>query len=277
MVANPALPGTEVLALMADLDGYDPSAAADGLAEIYDRWVVGLQDDGDDAVAFLAGLAERITPGGGRPRLLELGVGSGRIALPLARAGFAVTGVDASEPMLDLLRAKPGADAVAIVAGDFTEPAVDGPFDVVFATYNTLFSLLAQDRQVRCARNAAERLRPGGALVVQAFVPDQARFDRGARAGRRRELTRRGADVLGMGVVGHDRVAQLLDVDYELVEGGAARGYHFQFRYAWPSELDLMARLAGLDLEDRRGGWRGEPFTAASGAHVSVYRKPPVT
>ncbi|NRQ35173.1 class I SAM-dependent methyltransferase [Nonomuraea sp. NN258] len=252
-------------------DHFDDSH--DRLAEIYDQWVVGLQDDADQVVAFLAELADRVAPGRGRPRLLELGVGSGRIALPLSAKGFDVTGVDASEPMLALLRAKEGADRIKVFLGDFADLAVPGAYDVAFVVYNTLYCLATQEAQVRCLRKVARRLRPGGALVVQAFVPDIARFDRGAQSDRRRDLAQSGGSVLRLGISAHDRVRQLLATEYELAEESGDRSYDFTFRYIWPSELDLMAKLAHLRLDERWAGWQGEPFGESSGQHVSVFRK----
>jgi len=256
---------------MAQLDVADPQTYGEKLAGIYDDWIVQLQDDAEEAVAFLAKLAGDTAP---QPLLLELGVGTGRIALPLSASGLAVTGVDASEQMLDRLRAKPGSDKISLVVGDFSALGDIGSFDVVFAVFNTFLSLTSQDAQVACFASAAEQLAPGGAFVLQMFVPDVARFEMAQQSGQRMEVARAGEESLTLGMAKHDPVTQRLWPQYGMQSDNGTTDYSVQFRYVWPSELDLMARLAGLTLERRMAAWDGETFTGTSPSHVSIYRKP---
>ncbi|QFU90568.1 class I SAM-dependent methyltransferase [Amycolatopsis sp. YIM 10] len=258
---------------MAVLEEYGPETYGDRLAEIYDDWVVGLQDDAAEATEFLTGLAKRTAAETGVERVLELGVGTGRIALPLAEAGLDVTGVDASEAMLDRLRAKPGGSGVRLVRGDFAELEVAGPFGLTYVVFNTICCLTSQEEQIRCFEAVAQRLAPGGAFVVQAFVPDAARYELGKRSRQRMEVARDGEEVLQLGIPGHDPDGQLLSSQYVMQTPERAIEYSIHIRYASPAELDLMARLAGLRREHRWGSWSGAPLTAESPWHVSVYRK----
>jgi hypothetical protein len=232
---------------------FAPDAAA-----IYDDVPRG---DEDETVAFLAQLA-------GTGRALELAVGTGRIALPLAARGVAVDGIDISDAMVARLREKPGGAAIAVTMGDFAEVAVPGSYRLIYVVYNTLFNLLTQDEQVRCFENVAAHLTGDGAFVVEAFVPtylhrlrDDQYVDAEAVA----------VDSVWLDVGRHDPVAQRLDESHVHLTDAGVRVYPIVTRYAWPSELDLMARIAGLRLHDRFGGWRGEPFDGRSGRHVSVY------
>jgi len=143
--------------------GYEPSTYGDRIAAVYDEWL-GVPQDTDDAVAFLAGLA-------GQGPALELGIGTGRVELPLAARGVEVHGIDASEAMVARLHAKPGGEAIPVTIGDFADVPVEGAFPLVFVVFNTFFALLSQEAQVRCFENAARRLAPGGAFVLQAFGP----------------------------------------------------------------------------------------------------------
>lgn len=250
--------------------GYDPASYGDRMAEVYDEWL-GIPGDTGDEVAFLAKLA-------GTGPALELGIGTGRVALPLARAGVEVHGIDASEAMVEKLRAKPGGESLPVSIGDFADVGVEGDFSLVYVVFNTFFGLLSQEEQVRCFANVARRLREGGAFVVEAFVPDPARFDCGQTT--RTQHVEMGRIVLECSR--HDPVGQRVDSQSVVISEGETRLYPGgRIRYAWPSELDLMARIAGLRLRERWGGWRRGPFTAASTSHVSVYglgnedRRPP--
>ncbi len=229
-------------------------------ADVYDQWF-GYFDDA--AVDVLEGLA-----GGGRA--LELGIGTGTVALPLAARGVEVHGIDSSPEMVARLRAKPGGDRVPVTLGDFSEVNVAGEFSLVFVVYNTLFALQTQDEQVRCFQSVAARLRPGGAFVVEAFVPDLGQLS----AGRGVRLLHMTDDRVGIKIFDHDPVGQKLRSRHVVFHEGGSRLFPVEVRYAWPSELDLMARLAGLRLRSRRGGWRGEEFDAKSEKHVSVYELP---
>lgn len=206
---------------------------------------------------------------GGGP-VLELGVGTGRIALPLAGRGLEVHGIDASPAMLERLRAKPGADRVHTHLGDMGEVAVDGEFPLVFIAVNTIFMLASQDQQVGCFRAVARRLAPGGRFVVEAQVPDRALY--ATRQDVRAQRVE--ADSVVLVARRFDPVTQRMDSQQVQFGEGGVRLVPGVLRYAWPAELDLMARLAGLRLAQRWGGWLREPFTATSNLHVSVYELP---
>jgi SAM-dependent methyltransferase len=229
-------------------------------ADVYDQWF-GYFDEA--AVDVLHGLA-----GGGRA--LELGIGTGTVALPLRARGVEVHGIDASPEMVAALRAKPGGEAVPVTMGDFAEVNVGGEFSLVYVVYNTLFALQTQEAQVRCFRNAAARLAPGGAFVVEAFVPDLAQLS----AGRGVRLLHMTDERVGIRVYEHDPVGQKMKSRQVIFSDGGTRVFPVEVRYAWPPELDLMARLAGLRLRERWGDWRRAPFGAKSEKHVSVYERP---
>lgn len=244
-----------------DLPDYDPAAYGDRMAEVYDEWF-GTPADAEETVAFLSDLA-------GRGRVLELGIGTGRIALPLAGKGIEVHGIDASEAMVEKLRAKPSGEGIPVSIGDFADVGVEGRFSLVYVVFNTFFALLTQEDQVRCFANVAERLEDGGAFVVEAFVPDPARLARGEVTQTRRVEV----DRVFLEASRYDPVHQRVYSQNIAMGETETRFYPVQIRYAWPSELDLMARLAGLRLLQRWGGWRRERFTASSTSHVSVYKR----
>jgi SAM-dependent methyltransferase len=241
---------------------YDAESYGEAWADDYDDFYgEQLRADTDTAVTFLAGIARE-------GRALELGVGTGRIAIPLAERGVEVHGIDASEPMLERLRDKPGSEHVHIAVGDFADVAVGGdPFDLVYVVANTIFVLTDQDTQVRCLANVARRLAPGGAFVIEAFVPDLARFD----AGQTVRAINVDADAVSLEVSRHDRTAQTVLSQHLAITEQGIRLRPTVLRYCWPSELDLMARLAGLTLRDRWADWNHAPFTSTSGRHISVY------
>jgi len=200
--------------------------------------------------------------------VLELAIGTGRIALPLAATGLRVDGIDISTAMVERLRAKPGGAALDVTIGDFAEVAVDGTYSLIYVVFNTLFNLLSQDDQVRCFVNVAAHLDADGVFVVEAFVPSYLY--------RLRNEQYVDAEAIGVGEVRldvgrHDAVAQRLDESHVTLSAGGVHVSPIVCRYAWPSELDLMARIAGLRLRDRWAGWQGETFTATSSRHVSVY------
>jgi SAM-dependent methyltransferase len=244
--------------------GHDPAAYGEQIADEYDARFPAVRDD-DPAIDFLVEEAR------GGP-VLELGIGTGRLALPLARRGVVVHGIDATPSMVERLRAKPGGAAIPVTLGDFREAAAPGPdYALVFVAFNTLFGLLTPEEQVAAFRAASARLRAGGAFVVEAFVPDLARFDRGRRVSTDSLLP----DGVRIEASVHDPAAQRIDVrEATFVHGAPPRVLSFAIRYAWPSELDLMARLAGLEPESRFGSWGRAPFDARSRRHVSVYRNP---
>jgi SAM-dependent methyltransferase len=212
------------------------------------------------AVECLAELA-----GGGRA--LEFAIGTGRIALPLAERGVPVVGIDNAESMLARLREKPGAERVEAMVGDMAATRAAGEFSLVYLVFNTIFNLTTQDGQVACFENAAAHLSSGGRFVVEARVPELQRLPLGQTV-----LPWR-ADPGGMSYYVYDVVTQRLSGQHYHIEDERIRASPTEMRYAWPSELDLMARVAGMHLEHRWAGWRGEPFTALSPSHVSVYAK----
>lgn len=217
----------------------------------------------EPAVDLLAELA-------GDGAALELGIGTGRIALPLAARGIPVSGIDMSRAMVDRLRAKPGNDAIGVTIGDFatTRVAGAGTFAVAYLVFNTINNLTTQDAQVDCFRNAADHLRPGGCFVVEVGVPELRRLPPGQTAVPFRISENQWAfDTF-------DVVTQAMSSHYVTIVDGHAEHRSLPFRYVWPSELDLMARLAGLRLRDRWEGWSRTPFTGESRRHVSVWEKP---
>jgi SAM-dependent methyltransferase len=242
------------------MEGYRPETYGDRIAEVYDAMTAAMPDPVDcvDRLAELAG------PG----PALELGIGTGRIALPLAARGVEVHGIDASAAMVERLRAKPGGEAIPVTMGDFADLPVAGSYPLVYVVFNTFFSLLTQDEQVRCFAAVADRLAPGGAFVLELFVPDPT-LHPGGQSVRTRHL---GLDMARVDLALHDPATQRVDFHNLLL---TADGLHLlpgSVRYAWPAELDLMARLAGLRLRERWGGWRREPYTAStSGLYVAVY------
>jgi SAM-dependent methyltransferase len=241
------------------MQGYDPMAS-------FGADTAGVYDDdprGDEGAAV--GCLEQLARGG---PALELAIGTGRIALPLAARGIQVDGIDLSPEMVAKLRAKPGGDDISVTIGDFAEVPVAGTYPLIYLAFNTLFNLLTQDDQVRCFDNVASHLTDDGCFVVEAFVP--------AYLYRLRDDQYVDAEAIGVAeatfdVGRHDPVAQHLDETHVVLSREGIRLYPIVCRYAWPSELDLMARLAGLRLKDRWGGWNRELFTAASTLHISVY------
>jgi SAM-dependent methyltransferase len=215
----------------------------------------------DPTVDFLADLA-------GRGAALELGIGTGRIALPLARRGVRVHGIDLSEAMVARLRAKPGAERIAVTVGDFATTGVQGRFSLVYLVFNTIGNLTTQDQQVACFQNAAAHLQPGGCFVIEVGVPQLQRLPPGETV-RAFSLT-----PTHLGFDEYDVATQGLISHHYQIEDGRMDAGSLPQRYVWPSELDLMARLAGMTLRERWGGWRREPFTGDSVKHVSVWEKP---
>ena len=244
------------------MEGYDARTYGERIAGIYDEMYGELFDD-EAAVARLAALAR-----GGR--VLELAIGTGRIALPLRQRGVDVTGIDISETMVNKLREKPGGADVPVVMGDFADVDVDGHFGLVFVVFNTLFALTTQDDQVRCFANVARHLTDQGVFVVEAFVPDSTRFTRHQTVGVDWVETDRAQLELSR----HNPATQTVDTQHVVLrQGKPVEMYPVSIRYTYPSEMDLMARLAGLRLRNRWAGWDEEPFTSESYFHVSVYER----
>ena len=238
---------------------FDPARSFDeAVAATYDDEPSG---DEADAASFLAGVV-------GDGRALELAIGTGRIALPLAARGVPVDGIDISAAMVARLRAKPGGEAISVTIGDFAEVPVTGSYRLVYVVFNTLFNLLTQDAQVRCFENVAAHLTDDGSFVIEAFVPT---FLYRLRNDQYVDAEAIGVDEVRLDVGRHDPVRQMLDESHVSLSQHGVAVSPIVCRYAWPAELDLMARLAGLRLRDRWGGWNREPFTAPSALHVSVY------
>jgi SAM-dependent methyltransferase len=242
---------------MAGFD--DPAFYGDRWADVYDEHAGSL--DPAPAVDFLASLA-------GDGPVLELAIGTGRVALPLAAHGLVVEGVDASAAMVQRMRAKPGGDLIKVAIGDMADVPATGPFRLVYLVFNTLFGLLTQERQASCFRNVARVLGPGGAFVIECFVPDLTRFDRDQRM-QALDVTE---DSASFALSRHDAARQRVTTQIVTLDGQGMRMRPVAIRYCWPSELDLMAAQAGLQLTERHADWNRRPFDSASGGHVSVYR-----
>ena len=241
------------------MEGYGADTYGEIWASIYDeRWT---------GVGPVESTVARLKELAGDGPALELAIGTGRIALPLKEAGVEVHGVDISEAMVAKLRAKPGGDSIPVTMADFVDVDVDGTYPLIFLVFNTLFALTNQEDQVRCFANVAKHLEPGGAFAIECFVPDLARFDRHQRV---QAMSVR-VESAGLEISRHDPVSQQIDSQFVVVKPDGNELYPVHIRYAFPSEIDLMARLAGLRLRSRHAGWEGEPFTSESHAHVSVY------
>jgi SAM-dependent methyltransferase len=241
------------------MEDYEAATYGERVADVYD----GLYGQRFDTSATVALLAELATGG----PALELAIGTGRVALPLAARGIRVDGIDASPAMVAKLRTKPGGDTISVSIGDFADVAVTDHYRLVFVAFNSFFALLTQDDQVRCFENVAGHLHDDGVFVIEAFVPDLGRFHRDQHIG----TVAVDVDEVQLELSRHDAAAQRVDSSHVFLTGGTIRLNPVAIRYAWPSELDLMARLAGLRLRDRWAGWNREPFTSTSGTHVSVY------
>lgn len=242
------------------MEEYGPATYGDRIAAVYDQAYERLPTE--QTVEFLAELA-------GPGPVLELAIGTGRVALPLAERGLELQGVDASEAMIAKLREKPGGDRIAVTMGDMADVPVEGRFSLVYLIFNTFFALLTQEEQLRCFRAVAGRLADSGVFVLEAFVPDLTRFDRGQRV----YTDQVGTDQVRLNLDRHHPVDQRVDSVHILVRESGLRIYPVQIRYAYPTELDLMAQLAGLRLRERFGGWDRRPFDDDSVLHVSVYEQ----
>jgi SAM-dependent methyltransferase len=242
---------------------YDAGAYGRDIADDYDELYDAVPDT-DAAVQRLASLA-------GRGPILELGIGTGRLALPLQARGFEVSGIEGSQEMLDVLRSKPGGEAIPVVVGDFSEAELPRRFALVVLALHTIFGLPTPDDQIRCFRNAARHLVPGGRFVVEARVVDPADFADGQAVQSRFS----GPESVELQIQRYDAVTQRMQVtNVHLADGREVRLNSYVNQYATPREFDLMARIGGLRLRERCEDWEGRPFTAASRRHVSVYERP---
>jgi len=241
-------------------DGYFGEEIAatydDDSAEMFDSAVL------EPAVDFLAESA-----GNGRALELGIGIGTGRVALPLAQRGVPVHGIELSKAMVARLRSKPGGGEIGVTIGDFATTSVDGSFALAYLVFNTIGNLTTQDAQVACFRNVAAHLQPGGRFVIEVEMPQLRRMPPG-------EIYRVFESRDGYwGIDEFDVANQGLISHHLSVRDGKLERFSMPFRYVWPAELDLMARVAGMRLHERWGGWNGEPFTSESDKHVSVWEK----
>ncbi len=228
--------------------------------------------DEDSAAMFapeaLAPVLDRLEGLAAGGPALELAIGTGRVGLPLAARGVPVTGIELSAAMVEQLRAKPGGAELPVTIGDMANTKVAGSFSLVYLVFNTVVNLTSQDAQVDCFVNAASHLRPGGCFVIEVSIPQLRRLPPGDRA----NVANAGPELWTVHVF--DVVEQRIVAHHFTDTPDGVRHRTIPFRYVWPAELDLMARIAGLRLRDRWGDWRGGPFTAESRSHVSVWEKP---
>lgn len=247
------------------MNNYTAATYGDNIAEVYDEMYPMRVNVGPtvDALAKLAGNGPA----------LELGIGTGRIALPLAERGIEVHGIDASQAIVARMRAKPGGDSIPVTITDFSQFSIeDGKrFALVYVVFNTLFQATSQEAQVQCFHSVARHLAADGVFVVEAFVPDQTRFTRNQNI----SAGTVESDIASLDISKHDPVNQFVQSQHVFFTESGVKLYPVQVRYAWPSELDLMAQLAGLRLRERWGDWDGSPFTASSEFHISIYEKAP--
>lgn len=241
------------------MDGYRSDTYGEEIADIYDE--LHSRADTQAAVSVLASLA-------GTGRVMELAVGTGRVAIPLAATGLEVHGVDSSPAMLDQLRAKPGGDAVQAQLGDMAELNSRLRFDLVFVVFNSFFLLDSQDAQVCCFEAVARHLNPGGRFVLECFVPEPAMYQGGQRV----SAPSVALDGVRLDAARLSKSTQTVETQHVLIRRSGIRFLPVRIRYAWPTELDLMARIAGLHLENRWAGWAREPYGDAASGHISVYR-----
>jgi Methyltransferase domain len=241
------------------MEGFDPAHSFG--AEVARSYDDGLRGDEDDAVEFLFDLA-------GDGPLLEFAIGTGRLALPLAARGVRVDGIELSPDMVARLREKPGGDRLTVTVGDLATTELDGTYMLVYLVFNTIFNVLTQDDQVRCFENAARHLDDDGAFVVETAVPQAwtKQYDYV-------NPERIGMNEVALDVCHYDPVTQLLEENHVVLSNAGIRFSPIVCRLASPSELDLMARIAGLRLQSRWGGWRNQRFDSRCDSHVSVYRK----
>lgn len=244
---------------MDDLDGY------------FGEQVAAEYDDSESAKfdpAAIGATVDVLAELAGTGRALELGIGTGRIALPLSRRGVPVHGIDLSRAMVARLRAKPGGDAIGVTVGDFATAQADGTFSLAYLVFNTIMNLTTQDAQVACFANVAAHLSPGGSFLVEVMVPDLRRLPPGQTA----VPFETGPQRWGFDL--YEVATQAMSSNYVTINGSRAEFTSIPFRYVWPAELDLMAQLAGMRLRDRWEGWTRQPFTSESRQHVSVWEKP---
>ena len=243
---------------------YSDATYGDRIAEQYDDWYADLPVGGEleATVSFLEHIA------GGGPAL-ELGIGTGRVALPLGAGGMRVHGIDASEAMVARLREKADGTEVPVRLGSFADFDLGERFSLIYVVFNTVFALRTQEEQISCFASVARHLADGGAFVVEAFVPDPTRYTKGQHVG----AVHVGDDQVRLEVSILDPTTQSVDCQYVVLSQGDVQMFPVRIRFAWPSELDLMARLAGMRLRERWGDWDRTPFAGDSTKHISVWEQ----
>jgi SAM-dependent methyltransferase len=244
--------------------GFGPTSYGEAFADVYDDWY--------EAISDVAATVDRVIALAGDGPVLELGVGTGRLALPLVARGVDVWGLDASGPMLERLRAKPDGAAVRVVQADMgASPLRAGPrFTVVFCAYNTFFNLVTAEAQAACLGAAAASLAPGGRLAIEAFVPTDADTPPGGPV----TVRSIAEDHVVLSIADRDTATQLLTGQFVELRASGVRLRPYRIRYLYPDQLDALAQGAGLALVDRWATWSGDPFTEDSANHVSVYGRP---
>lgn len=240
------------------MENYGTDTYGERIADIYDNWYGPPEDS---SITLLSDLAYH-------GRALELGIGTGRIALPLKKKGIDIHGIDASPSMVKKLRGKPDGKSIPVSFGDFSEVAVEGKYDLIFVVFNTFFSLITQEAQLECLQNVAKHLTSGGAFLIEAFIPDLGRFDRGQSV----RATHVGENSVKIDVSNHNPLKQLVTSQHVILTDNGVRLCPVTIRYTWPSELDMMARVAGMKLADRWGDWERGVFSSTSGKHISIYK-----
>lgn len=247
------------------MDNYLPSTYGDRMADVYDQ----IQGEGDASAAavFLAELCmqwpDQLGP------VLELGIGTGRVALPLAAKGVEVYGIDASSAMLEELHAKPGSKKITGILGDFAEISLNRRFKIIFVVFGTFFCLTSQKAQIQCLKQVAVHLTEDGLFVIQASVPDFSGFIRNQNV----RVSSIEIDRVIVTITQHDPVAQKTTTQHIMITEKGIRLMPVHVRYIWPNELDAMAQIAGLELKERWADWDRTPFTSTSRGHVSIYGK----
>jgi SAM-dependent methyltransferase len=243
------------------MDEYSERTYGDRIAGVYDEWYSELDPA---AIQVLFELAHE-------GKALELGIGTGRVAIPLRNRGVNVEGIDASEAMVARLHAKPGGEQILVRIGNFVDVPAEGLYALVYIVFNTFFSPLTQDEQILCFRNVAQHLSPDGRFVIEAFVPDMTRFT----AEQAMRVIRIGDREVQLDVSLHQSDKQVISSQHVVLTEAGSQFFPVKIRYVWPSEMDLMARLAGLQLKERWSDWEKSPFTPDSGKHISVYGHSP--
>ncbi|MBW4720380.1 class I SAM-dependent DNA methyltransferase [Saccharothrix obliqua] len=246
------------------MEGFELSTYGDAIAGLFDG--TGWAGDPGDTAETIQWLADHA----GEGPVLELGVGTGRVAVPLAEKGIEVHGIDASEGMLAQLRAKPGGDRVKLFVQDFTDFSVPHEYSMAYAVFDTLPFITDQERQIRCFERVAAVLKSGGRFVTQCSIPDPARYDRNQRT----QTVRVEKDHVVLTFTRRERLTQRSSIQFAVLSEQGVRFFPMHIRTVMPSELDLMARIAGLELESRWSDWSGAPLRDSHERHISIYRKP---